>query len=723
MFQIIISLFVIISLSEGGVNTLSDPDPQKLNKARKNLLGKVQYAKKFLSENGSFVSNTCGNELSNLRIIDDNLKLSINQIIQSDILNRNQQLDSQLQNCLKKIKNEIAKVSSPSEKDESWYNKYLEHEEYKKDFKWYPELRDQFNQKMMRDAHRKMQEFDYIISIARMERINEGIMSNNDIFVYTKEIYLYTKYHPHLQNPDLPRDYNKYLSDLKKARTCTVNGENGSKDCHERLKKQLTGESEEGLKTVCRKALKEGQVCCSNPSKSCGSFSFAKDIAKTFSRNSPGLFQALGNLQTLKGNPAEACKLSQLGSVLGPLGNLQIDGCNKAIEGCGETCQARLDKFKQDVKSCYKIGEKESLEEILERAANANMESGDPKVKCQEQIAELGEAYKEITRESRYSLKEDSDYEELVSCKKEIAKYAPGQQRGYGGRSGMSPTEQMAVNMCYRQLNPTAMNTNNQSLDPSHLKGGNQGPGVGVTGFTGGKTNEGIKGPGDRGDDGHSNYAHLMDDEGDEFLSGQGAIPPANELGFRGAGEGSGGSGGGVGGSSGGGLGGGGEGDNGERSLAGGMGKNKDLPFYSGEEKNGFLDKNSWDAEDRKWDYDRRRANNLKKLADRHLDDEERDLVKMFSTPGKNESIFERASFALHWFCRTHGGCYKYDEAMGIDETVKRDQPWLDNEDWQPPPVPGEEKSSFLMGPEELQSFRLLPLELQEMCFIQGKTS
>ena len=436
------------------------------------------------------------------------------------------------------------------------------------------------------------------------------------------------------------------------------------------------------------------------------------------------MFQALGNLQTIKGNPAEACKLSQLGSVIGPLGNLQIDGCNKAIEGCGETCQARLDRFKQDVKSCYKIGEKESLERILKERPMHEMDQGDPKVKCQEQIAELGEKYKEITRESRYSLKEDSDYEELVSCKKEIAKYAPG-RGGYGGGGGMNPTEQMAVNMCYQQLEPTAMNANNQSLDPSHLSGGNQGPGVGVTGFTGGKTNEGIKGPGERGDDGTGNYAHLMDDEGDEFLPGQGATPPTNELGFRGTGEGSGA------GSGGRGNGPGGEGDcleeggedNGERSLAGGMGKNKDLPFYSGEEKSGFLEKDSWNAEERKWDYDRRRAKQLKKLADRHLDEEEKDLVKMFSTPGKNESIFERASFALHWFCRTHGGCYKYDEAMGIDEIVKTDQPWLDNEDWQPPPVPGENEGSFLMGPEESQSFRLLPLELQEMCFVQGKKS
>ena len=108
-----------------------------------------------------------------------------------------------------------------------------------------------------------------------------------------------------------------------------------------------------------------------------------------------------------------------------------------------------------------------------------------------------------------------------------------------------------------------------------------------------------------------------------------------------------------------------------------------------GRTREGFLSENSWDAEQRKWDYDKRRAAQLKKLLPRHLTPEEKDLVRMFTGPTKHESIFEYASFALHWFCRNHG-CVGYYEAMGIPEYAIPKKPWLEDENWQPPPVPGE---------------------------------
>ena len=163
--------------------------------------------------------------------------------------------------------------------------------------------------------------------------------------------------------------------------------------------------------------------------------------------------KAFANLAAIKGNTAEACKLSQLGSVVGPLGSLQINSCNKAIDGCRETCQTRLDKFKQDFKKCYKISEKESLSEVIRKASLETEEDdeSDPRSGCQEQIKELAEAYKQSSLESRYSLKEDSDHEELVSCYGEIEKYAPGGNR-MAQQGGMDPTQQLAVNMCYSQL-------------------------------------------------------------------------------------------------------------------------------------------------------------------------------------------------------------------------------------------------------------------------------
>ena len=189
----------------------------------------------------------------------------------------------------------------------------------------------------------------------------------------------------------------------------------------------MAEDSKEGLKVVCNKALMEGQACCANPNRSCGNFAFAKDISKAFAKNLRPLSQAFANLYTIKGNAVEACKLSQLGGVVAPLGNLQIDSCNKAIDGCRETCQTRLDKFKKDFKECYKIGEKESFREVIQRASRGSSdEKSDPRAKCKDEIREIAEAYKENSLESRYSLSEDSDHEEWAACYNEIESQARG---------------------------------------------------------------------------------------------------------------------------------------------------------------------------------------------------------------------------------------------------------------------------------------------------------
>ena len=116
-------------------------------------------------------------------------------------------------------------------------------------------------------------------------------------------------------------------------------------------------------------------------------------------------------------------------------------------------------------------------------------------------------------------------------------------------------------------------------------------------------------------------------------------------------------------------------GDKGARSLAGG--KNKQIPFYTGDKRDGISNANAWmpkNDEDRRVLRDRDRARELKKLPKKYLTDEEKDMVKMYSKIGKHESIFERASFALHWFCRNYG-CYMYDELMGVPEYARRERP------------------------------------------------
>ena len=103
-----------------------------------------------------------------------------------------------------------------------------------------------------------------------------------------------------------------------------------------------------------------------------------------------------------------------------------------------------------------------------------------------------------------------------------------------------------------------------------------------------------------------------------------------------------------------------------QAGASGGIGSGKQLPFYTGDVRDGTSNGDSWGPEaDSKYLRQKYKAEQLKKLPREYLTDEEKDLVKMFSPPGKHESIFDRASFALHWFCR-HYGCVGYNEAMGI---------------------------------------------------------
>ena len=664
MLQVVISFFLIISTASSSWQKKGKAKTEKTKDSNIGLSKQIQRSVRQLSEK-DFTRSTCQNQLSRINQWDQELQLSsrvgggsMDSI--DNMMRINRESKGTLRSCVTQITNTIAQVEHPVSRT-SWYNQHLAEREYEKDFERYPDLKKQFNNEIEK-AFNNLRRFQSATSDSGggpQERGSSGVEDTHD------SIYLITRLHPHLQDPTLPERYNTHLLQLREAKACTPKK---TKACHESLMRQLAQDSGENLKSHCQKALKEGQVCCSNPSRNCGDFAFAKDIADTFRKNSPGLLQALGNLQRIKGNAAEACKLSQLGSVLGPLGNLQLDSCKKAEEGCRETCQSRLDQFKKEFKQCYGIGEEESIKEVMAKAQSEDQDEEDPRYQCYEQLAELGEAYKQITRESQYSLKEDSDDKELVSCQGEILKYTPGQQ-AYNGGGGMNPTEQMAVNMCYQQLDPTA--AVNPPVLPPTVPGG-VGPTTGVSGFTGGRANNNTSLPPVPGDEGIGAYAGPIDDDTD-FITGTGT-PPANKVGFGGNISEGGGPGGGSDGLGGGGLPGGGSSDDeGERSLAGGKGKSKDLPFYSGDPGRGKSDGN-WDAEDRKWYADKKRAEGLKKLPSRYLTMDEKDLVKMYSKPGKHESIFERASFALHWFCRNYG-CVGYDEAMGIPEYARKGRP------------------------------------------------
>ena len=522
----------------------------------------------------------------------------------------------------------------------------------KKDFQRYPELERQFHNDMA-TAFSKISYFN---------RVHVPMVIHLGPESWDFWIRNYTEDHPHFIDHTLPTRFMDMLRHLKKERTCNPDDQR-IQACHAKLKKALEADNKKGLQGMCGKALQEGQVCCSAPNKSCGDFAFAKDIAKTFSRNLPGIGQAFSQLQAMKGNTAEACKLSHLSNIAGGLGDLHLKSCNKAIDGCRDTCDAQLTKFKEEFKSCYKIGEKEKIEDVVAKARSEE-DAEDPHYQCFEQIKELAEAYKELSRDSEYALTEDSDHEEIVSCYNEIAKHAPGQQNA-GAQGGLNPTQALAVNMCYNQLKQSKAYQGSPPVVNPYQPSQNRSP----MSFAGGTpTRSDFQGPALDEMEG----APPSDDE-DDFINTKAAKQGTNELGFKSpSNSGAGGGGGGL--NSGGGPGGGsGDGEKGAGAFAGGKGKSKQIPFYTGEKQRGGGDGNSWqpeDKEDRRVLRDRDRARELKKLPKRYLTDEEKDLVKMYSKVGKHESIFERASFALHWFCRNYG-CYKYEELMGIPDYAR----------------------------------------------------
>ena len=623
-------------------------DSSKRNWAKATSEYKIDFVINEIKKN-HFARNWCANELNAINSIGNQFQNYLNS--ENTAINTAKKY---LLGCIREIANKAMDIQHPISK-ESWYSQHLAGQEYLKDFEHYSELEDQFKGKMDR-AYRQYR--------------NLALMTEMGVSIFSIPNYIAN--HPHLKEnhthhkETLPYEYNTFLTELKKAKTCTTEN---TKSCFENLKNQLAEDSEDTLKGMCNKALREGQACCANPNRSCGDFAFAKDISKTFAQNLPGVSQAFANLATIQGNAAKACQLSQLGAVVGPLGSLQLNSCNKAIDGCRETCQTRLDKFKQEFKKCYNISEKESLSEVIRKASLETEEEedddADPRSGCQNQIKELAEAYKQSSLESRYSLKEDSDHEELVSCYGEIEKHAPGNRTAQQG--GMDPTQQLAVNMCYSQLGGNPPPAGPPVMPGSPIRGS---PPVSVGSFTGLGTNV-VKPPASTYNEGDSPLAGM--DIGDEIDGSKGmGIKPtgANELKFRSP-QNEGGPGGsgalagrGTGGSPGDGKGEGGEKEAG--STAGGIGSGKQLPFYTGDIRDGMSNGDSWGPEaDAKYLRLKNKAEQLKKLPRKYLTDEEKDLVKMFSTPSKHESIFERASFAFHWFCRNYG-CVGYDEDMGI---------------------------------------------------------
>ena len=643
MFRIVISFLLtgfFISLTAEGLSpptrgTAGDPDSNITASLRR-----INEVGTRIEKNSSFALIKCRGELHSIRSTENHIRIARSA---SDANRFIDTAHNQIRNCRGKLFNEITNIEHTTS-GKTWYSEYIALKKYKEDFERYPDLKKHFENEM-ETAHRQYGLFrDETLGEQHDEDVIEGFS-------------LYMEFHPHFKNPTLPTKFNRMFTRLKERSQCT---QEKIKSCHESLLKQVAEDSKSGLKGYCNKALREGQVCCSNPNKSCGDFAFAKEISKSFARSTPALLQTFAQLRGIQGRAEEACKLSALGSVVTPLGNLQIDSCNQAIEGCRETCDSRLAKFKNDFKKCYRIQQGETIRDIIKKAGEG-FEDEDPKKPCQEQIAEVAEAYKQLSIDNSYNLSEESDHAEVVACRGAIGRYAPGS-------GGMGPAEQLAVNMCYGQINPTA-----QTVTPPGPGNIPYTPPTEVAGFAGTMPNKDFPALSPTPEEGEPRAPGMEEEE--DFLPAGPEKPTGSQTGFVPSGGSSPGSGSGPGGS-GGPSGGSDNNDKGARALAGLKpgGNSGDFAFQAGMEGEEG-DNNSWKEGDDfgpQIEKDRKKAEDLKKLPLKYLSDEERDLLRAFTPPGKNESIFDFHSFMFHWFCRNYG-CSGYFKAMGIPEDMRRE--------------------------------------------------
>ena len=607
---------------------------------------------------GAFASSSCNKKIK----IESKL---IKTICQNEIdTYRRKCADSQIRPCNDKIEKRIENANDLfkriTRKSVLFYGHYLIQKIYEKDIKTYPAL-EQF-QNTLNQFHREYKTID---------RSTGNITRNHASDPTWRGKLLLKARHPHFKNPGFVKQYAKALARAIKKSKCKPDNR-----CINELAKQLKEDSKTGPQYYCRKVLQEGQACCSAPNKSCGNFTFAKEITSTFAKSVPGLLSSFAQFRGMQGNPQAACKLSALGNVIAPVGQLQIKSCNQALEGCRETCNKRIKGFKAAFRSCFNI-KKGDIAKVV-RKVKGGLESTDPHYHCKDEIEKIAGAYKDITIKQKISLRDSSNHEDLIACRSGIERYAPSKGRG------VLPAQQLAVNICYdrlRRQHPnipspprlpavsppkgpplnagsfagSAPKTNISSYSPPEVKapaddgdpdfldknpdssrfspagfsspsaspGGSGGSPAGGSGSSGGGSSESPENSGEEGD-----YSGLSPTEGFGFAPGEGGEEGGKDPWAEGGADGKGGG----------------------QGQGQGQGQARTL-----EEE----------------------LEELKKLPDEYLDLKEKDLIRAMTPPGKHENIFEYHTFFLNWYCRTYGGCGDYFRSMGFPSHLKPEKPRL----------------------------------------------
>ena len=315
--------------------------------------GQIQQIQRGLPQ------NICVDHINGLQKI----RANMNEHTDPDRASNN--IEELLNNCRQQIIQLIASEMSPSGRN-GWYSVYLTNKKYEQDFERYPELKKQFNDRISE-------------TLQHISAFNRNIDDQGTVW---DDIENWADNHPHFKDPTLPTEFREKLNTLEKdwkERECDPDNQK-IKACHEKLKKTLTADNKKGLQAMCGKALQEGQVCCSSRlTKAVGILLLPKTSLRAFAKNLPGLGQSFAQIAAMKGDTEEACKLSHLSGLMGGLSGLHLDSCNKAIDGCRETCDAQLSKFKDAFKSCYKVSKKETIEAVLEKALTEEEETDDPR--------------------------------------------------------------------------------------------------------------------------------------------------------------------------------------------------------------------------------------------------------------------------------------------------------------------------------------------------------
>ena len=313
----------------------------------------------------------------------------------------------------------------------AFYDGYLKNKKYEEDFDNHSELRRKWASKIQSAA----KQYDEFSALKRAKARRRSSATSEE------RLKTYLTKHPYFNgHKNLPTRYAKALAKAIEDSKCKPDNR-----CIDELAKQLEEDSKTGPQYYCRKVLQEGQVCCSNPNKKCGNFAFAKEITSTFAKSVPGLLSSFAQFRGIQGNAQAACKLSALGNVITPVGQLQINSCNKALEGCMETCNKRIEGFKAAFRSCFNINKGE-IAKVVRKAKKEELPETDPHNACQDQIKDIAEAYEKITIEQKIRLRDSSDHEDLIACRRGIERHAPSKGQG------MLPAQQLAVNMCYDNL-------------------------------------------------------------------------------------------------------------------------------------------------------------------------------------------------------------------------------------------------------------------------------